>query len=67
MCILSDHNAVKLKTDTKQIPSKYTNSQILNILGNYEQVKEKNQERNKNHFLEPNENENKTKPLDSVL
>ena len=29
-CILSDHNAIKLKLDTKQIARKYTNSRIFN-------------------------------------
>lgn len=40
-CILPDHNAIKLKTDSKQISCKYTNSWKLNNSWlNYEYVKE---------------------------
>lgn len=55
LCILSDHNAVQLKIDRKQISSKYVKPQRLNSsLQNSEWVKGKNQERNKK-FLELNE------------
>lgn len=61
LCIQLGHDAIKLKIDKNQIPSKYTNSRRLNnSLPSDGWLREEIKKEIKN-FLELNENENATK------